>query len=309
MTKNLPHASRGALEQPVVGLTHRALAWTKVVQAIAQANRALLLALAMILFVGGVAWSASRLNLSFSDVQPFYILLSAVVFVPIAFVAGALSFMVMAHGVGTSVSFATAFRIACIAQFAEFLPVPGGAIVRGSALVNRGSKPVEAGTHVIVNAILWIACGALAAGLVLDLAHPVALLMVLGGSAGIVLCTLWLWRKAGLVIALAALALRIAGLGVAGARSLAAFLAIGATIGFVEVYPFAFATILGSAAAIVPGGMGISEMVAAAIALLSTVPPEAAFIAVGLNRLIGFVVSGIATGVISIAFGQKGPRD
>ena len=82
------------------------------------------------LFLGGLAYSVSRLELALSDISLLYVALSALVFVPIAFFYGAVNFMVMARGAGVETGFASAFKVSCVAQFAEFLPIPGGAIVR-----------------------------------------------------------------------------------------------------------------------------------------------------------------------------------
>ncbi|MEM6475789.1 MAG: hypothetical protein AAF687_06450 [Pseudomonadota bacterium] len=259
-----------------------------------------LLIIAALVFIGGFALSVSRLELTLADISIGYILLSGVIIVPLAFAYGAFNFMIMARGAGLRVPFTRAFQITCVAQFAEFLPIPGGALVRGGALMQRGTGAVDSAAHVTVNALLWVACAALVGGLSLGLGNPVALAIFLGGSLGIAGCTAWLTRKAGVGIALAALAMRFVGLVFAGARLFAAFAAIGVTLAVLDLYPFVFATILGSAAAIAPGGLGISEVAAAALATLSTIPPEAAFLAVALNRLIGFAASGVAAGILAV---------
>ncbi|MBV7259479.1 hypothetical protein [Erythrobacter crassostreae] len=290
-----PHDATSAAN----GLAGRLVAMLKALQGFASKYRAIIVIVAVAVFVGGLAYSAASLDLRASDLSLPYILLSAGLIIPIAFLYGALNFMVMARGAGQNIAFWPAFKVSCVAQFAEFLPIPGGAIVRGGALVRDGSGAANAAAHVMINALLWVACAALAAGLALGLDGPIALLIACGGLAGVVACTGWLWAKAGLPLAMAALAMRIVGLGIAGLRILAGFLVISVPIAFFDLYPFVFAAILGSAAAIAPGGLGISEAVAAAIATLSTIPPEAAFLAVAINRLIGFAVSGIATAIIT----------
>ena len=267
-----------------------------------------LLILAALVFIGGFALSVSRLDLKPADISIAYLLLSGVIIVPLAFTYGAFNFMIMARGAGLKVSFSRAFKITCVAQFAEFLPIPGGALVRGGALMERGTGAIDSAAHVTVNALLWVACSAVVGGLSLGLANPVALVIFLAGCLGIAGCSAWLSRKASTGIALAALAMRFVGLVFAGARLFAAFAAIGITLAVLDLYPFVFATILGSAAAIAPGGLGISEVAAAALATISTIPPEAAFLAVALNRLIGFAASGVATGILALFF-SNGPAN
>ncbi len=278
--------------KPLSGLITRA-------KGFASTYRIPLLGIAAAIFAVGLAISVSRLELAFSDIAFSYIALSALVFVPVAFLYGAVNFMIMARGAGVKVSFASALRTSCVAQFAEFLPIPGGAMVRGGALMRQGSGAASAAAHVTVNALLWIACAALAGGLSLGIENPIAFAIALAGLAGILACTGWLANLAGITTAFAALAMRVIGLFIAGARLFAAFATIGFAVAWLDLYPFVFATIAGSAAAIAPGGLGISETVAAALATLSTIPSEAAFLAVGLNRLIGFAISWIATGIIT----------
>lgn len=280
--------------KPLAGIASRA-------KGVLSAYRLPFLGIAATVFAVGLAISVSRLELAAGDIVWGYIALCALVFVPVAFLYGAVNFMIMARGAGASVSFKSAFKTSCVAQFAEFLPIPGGAIVRGGALMRQGTRAASAAAHVTVNAVLWVACAALAGGLSLGIQHPIALAIALCGGVGALACTAWLASRAGLGIAISALAMRVVGLFIAGARLFASFAAIGFAVAWLDLYPFVFATIAGSAAAIAPGGLGISEGIAAALALLSTIPPEAAFLAVGLNRLIGFAISGIATGIITFS--------
>ncbi len=298
------HSAPPLTENTGQSIAERAFGFAQSMRRMLGKYRGPIFAICAVLFLAGFWISAGRLDLSFSDLALQYIALSALIFIPISMIYGALNFMIMARGAGINIPFGKSLKISCVAAFAEFLPIPGGALVRGGAMMREGSGAVDAGLHVTVNALLWISCSAVAACFALGgfytITHPVTLALGAGGALGVAACSWWLMQKAGGMIALAALMMRIIGLGIAGARLIAAFLAIGVAVQFLDLYPFVFATILGSAASIAPGGLGISEIVAASIAVLSTVPPEAAFLAVGLNRLIGFAVSGIATAIISV---------
>ena len=264
---------------------------------------------ALALFLAGLVWAVRALDLSPDDLGLAYIALSGLVVVPLAFVNGAISMQVMARTAGVEIGFAQAFKINCVAQFAEFLPVPGGAIVRGGALIRGGSSAGSAGLHIIVNALLWVSSSAVAAGLVLGLATPLGLAIAGGGAIIFAASAFWLASQGGALLALAAIGIRLTGLAIGGARIFLAFLAIGVAAGFFEIYPYVFATLLGSASSIVPGGLGVSEFVAAALASLSAFSPEAAFLAVGLNRVIGFAISGFATTFITFTFRNDGSTE
>lgn len=247
-----------------------------------------------LIFGGGIVLSARSLALDIASLDLAYVALLFAL-VPFSFVYGALNMQVMARSAGTGLSFGAAFRTASMAQFAEFLPIPGGAIVRGEALWRSGVAPALAAAHVLVNALLWLAIAAFAGGVVLDATTPVGLLLALGGGIAAIACTAWLVRKAGWPIAAIAFGLRVVGLGFVTFRLLAAFFALSLSMTLIDTLPFAFAIILGSASSITPGGLGISELVAAGIADLAATAPAAAFLAVAFNRLVGFAMSGLLT--------------
>lgn len=260
----------------------------------------LLLGAAILLFLGGAAISIASLGLDWGDLELVQIALLVLVLVPLGLLYGTLNMIVMARGAGIAISLPDALRVSCFAQLAEFLPLPGGALVRGGALMRYGVPTRGAAAHVIVNAILWISCGAIAAGIALAQSLIVGPVIGTIGLAGVLLCSWWLWRNSTIGIALAAVGVRLIGLLLTGLRISTAFLALGTALPLIAVYPFAFAAILGSASSLAPGGLGISEALAAAFASLSAVAPGAAFLAVGADRLAGLLVSGLATFLILI---------
>lgn len=254
-----------------------------------------LLVFAAALFTGGTAISIASLGLDWRDLVLPQVALLVLVLAPLSLLYGAVNMIVMARGAGIDLSLRAAWRVSCFAQLAEFLPLPGGALVRGGALMKYGASTSGAAAHVIVNAVLWVACGAVAAGIALAQFSVIGPLVSAAGLAGVLLCSWWFWLNSSGGIALAALGVRIIGLLLTGLRISTAFLALGTALPLIAVYPFAFAAILGSASSLAPGGLGISEALAAGFASLSVVAPAAAFLAVGLDRLAGLLISGFAT--------------
>ena len=269
-----------------------------------------LFAAGLALFAAGLWWSVSKLELSWSDLNPFYLAALAVILVPLGIAYGAINFMVMTRAAGLNIPFSSAFTTTCIAQFAAILPLPGGALVRGGAMMARGSSMGGAASHVTVNAVLWIACAAMAAGLSLGTfagsAHPIAIMLTAGGVIGAAACVMWLTRKSSAKNAAGILALRLVGVALSGLRLTCAFYIIGQTIHYADAFPFAFASILGTASSLAPAGLGVSEALAAAIATLSGIGSAAAFLAVGINRIVGIAISGILTGIISLRSARDG---
>ncbi len=283
-------------ERPLHPLIGQARAWLK-------RFRVPLFLLAAAIFFGGLWWSASELELGLFELDWLYIALLGLIVVPLTFLYGAVNFWVLAKGAGATSNFGLAFKTACIAQFAEILPLPGGAMVRGGALMVQGTSLKRAASHVTVNAVLWVACAALAAGIALGLGNAIALAIAAGGLLGIGLCLAWITRASTLAIALTAFVIRGFGLLLAGLRLFLAFAAISVPLDLIDAVPFAFAAILGSASSLAPGGLGIGEMLGAAMANLTVVTPAAAFLAVGLNRIIGIAISGIATAIFALTGG------
>ena len=278
-------------------------------RSILSTNRNLLLFLALILFVGGTMISVQSLELTWSKLRWSAIFTLLFLLVPISLIYGAVNMMVLARSAGLRLSFATSLRISSFAQLAEFLPVPGGAIVRGGFMMQHGVQAKSAFMHVVVNALLWVLLSAAAAGIAISAFSPIGFFLVTLGGIGAAACAIWIWRVSHIGLALAAFGVRIFGLLLVGLRVFAAFTALNFSMSLLGVYPFAFASIMGSASSLAPGGLGVSEALSAVIATAIEVSPSAAFLAVGIDRICGLVVSGIASGFFTITKTQGAAED
>ena len=266
-----------------------------------------LMTLAGLVFGVAILLSIFALELDWRDLNSKYFAVLVLLLAPIGVALGALNMIVLARSSDVRMSLRDALHYSVFAQISEILPVPGGAIIRGGMLVERGARVGKATTLVLSNAVLSVACAAVGAGLCLGLAtFPGA---ILGVSGGILLFGSMapLARHAGMQLAFAALGLRIIGLLLVGLRLAVAFLVLGTTVSFTDALPFAFAMILGSASSLAPGGLGISEALAAGMAMLSTVAPAAAILAVALDRVVSFAVSGAAFAATQYAAGNRAP--
>lgn len=261
-------------------------------------HRGSFLAFALLLFVGGAAWSASKLQLGTTQLNIWPAVILFCVMTPLGLLYGAAGLLQLASIGGHRISFFDAWRSAGYAQLAEALPLPGGAIVRSAALVQAGSTVGRSVVLVGAAAVLWVALSASVAGLVLYQWDP-----LLGGSMATfaMLVTIgvvqWIARQAGLRIAAGVLVHRLIGLVLMSARMFLAFLVIGEVLQLSTTFYFAFSNIAGSAAAIAPAGLGIGEAIAAAMATLVEIPPEVAFLAVAINRIISITSCGIVVAI------------
>lgn len=246
-----------------------------------------LLVIAVLLFAGGTIYAIHDSGLRASDLHglPLLVLLLAVMPATIAY--SAINMVLMAQAARVPLSFRQGVRISVFAQVAELLPIPGGALVRTAALKRAGTSTAKGAELVISFAVLWIACGGIGAGLALaKVGWPAHLLA--GGSLAVSLAIVgWLGWRHGPRVALAALSLRLGGVALVAWRLALAFAAIGSALPWLDSAAFAFAAILGSAASIVPAGLGISEALSALLAHPGGVEPAAAFLAAALSRLAG----------------------
>ena len=258
------------------------------------------LAVAAIFFLGGAIWSIASLDLAPGDIAigPLAILLAAII--PATLAYSAVNLMLMARAAGTDMTFADSLRTNVFASLAELLPVPGGAIVRSHALVKSGSKLSHSVELVVGFGLLWIACAAVGAALSLQAASSAALPVAVISALATLVITGWIAARFGFAVAMAALALRILGLGLMAVRVGLAFAAIGLAIDWSDTLAFTFAIIAGTASAIVPSGLGVSEGLAAIVAAPANVAPAGAFLAVALSRLLGLAVNAIAAGLFSL---------
>lgn len=261
--------------------------------------RVAMLILAFAIFVGGAALSIDRLALKPSDIVLAPLVLLALGVVPTAIAYSSINMMLMGKAVGVPIGFVEGLRISVFAQVAELLPIPGGAIVRTAALMNRGAGTLRSTGVVLAFALLWVLVAAVGGGLALldaGIAGQGLLVLGLAGSLGIII---WFIDRFGWQIALSALVLRILGIALVSVRAVLGFAAIGIALGWSDSLAFAFGIILGSAASIVPAGLGIGEGISALLAVPLSVAPEAAFLAVGLARLVGFAGNMIGVAIFA----------
>lgn len=247
-----------------------------------------LLVLALAIFIGGAALSIDRLSLRPSDLVATPLLLLALGVVPLAIAYSSVNMMLMGKAVGAPIGFVEGLRVSVFAQVAELLPIPGGAIVRTAALMNRGAGTLRSTGVVLAFALLWVSVAAVGGGMALLGTGFAGQALLVSGVAGAVAICWWLTARFGWRIALPALILRVLGIALVSVRTVLAFAAIGLALSWSDSLAFAFGIILGSAASIVPAGLGIGEGISALLAVPLAVAPEAAFLAVGLARLVGF---------------------
>ncbi|EPR18240.1 hypothetical protein M527_13430 [Sphingobium indicum IP26] len=256
----------------------------------AQFRKPLLLA-ALAVFAAGTAWAACNLGIGPKQINGVALIM-LLCLSPVSLGYSGLGMQLMARAAGTSIPFGRSIVTSAIAILAEVLPVPGGAVVRTGALMKAGVGLGRGSILVLLAALLWITLGALGAGLAVIRLNTVAgWTLVSIGVAGSITVTGWLCWLSGWPLACLMLTHRLSGLALIAFRLYLAFGVVGVAVPFTQTMPFVLATIAGSAAAIAPAGLGVSEALAAVAATAMAVSPAAAFLAVGLDRIVHLLLS------------------
>ncbi len=256
--------------------------------------RPLMAGLASLLFAAGALFSIRELGVHWNAIRIAPLVVLAIFVAPSSGIYGAAGLLILARSVRIRMPLAQSFRAAIYATVAEMLPLPGGMIVRTGALFRGGATLIMSSSLVLFTGLLWLGISMASAGFALLLSgHHLADPLLLSGIGISVPILAWLWRNASAAIAFWTAIHRLAGLMLMAARLQLAFAVLGATISLNETLPFVFASVLGSAVAIAPAGLGISESLAALLAVTSSHAPGTAFLAVGLDRLLCFFGSSL----------------
>lgn len=263
------------------------LAWRP---ALRPGARRLLRAGGLLLLVGGALWSWRELDLDAAQLSPGLLVLNLVVLSPLNLLIAAITLRITARALGRDMGTAQALRVVAAANVAELLPLPGGAMVRGAALVKAGAGVVESARIVTLTAMLTLAMSVAvsAAALAIFGVRVGAWLAILGAALSVGLLVLFA-RTMTRAILTGMIAVRLATIALSVVRLSVSFAILGAGIGLVEAAVYTAATSLGSTVAIVPAGFGVNEAIAAGLATLVSASPAAAFLAVALNRALGLL--------------------
>ncbi len=266
------------------------------------------LAISIMMFVAGLIWSLQAFAGSAHTLLVWPLAILLFVFVPLTTVLNATEFKLMSRMAGAGVDWAQSFETTIYASAANMLPLPGGVIARVAALKAHGATVRFGSMIVVLFAAIW---GGIA------FCYTGAWLAVLGhhqlgglfAAAGIGLLTVFLIAairvqpRASLIVY--AFVIRVGSLLIDVLRQMLAIWALGVLIGFSEASIFSASSFVGSAVSIVPAGLGVREIVVAALSPYIALPVAVGFLSAAVNRAVGMV------GLIALAFGlslRRGAR-
>jgi len=224
--------------------------------------------------------------------------------IPLVVLANAAEYRVIAQVAGHAPGWWSALRLTVIASAANLLPLPGALLIRAQALRLQGSSYRTAFGANVAAAVLWVACGA-AAIAVLSIGRSVSgwsiVALVVVALAGLV-------TGAGLVVRIAQqqagrvlvrlLLVEAATVVLSTARVYVAFRLLGLTGNLTESAALAGSIVVAAAIGIFPAGLGIRELIAAAIGVLISVDPSVAVTVMAVDRVCGIATTALATSLV-----------
>lgn len=253
----------------------------------ARRHRVVYGAIAFALFCFGFVVSAVTIDLEWRILEVGWLSVNLLIGAPVAIGLNAMSLRVSAGIVDASLTFPVAFRTCCIALCSNLLPIPAGTVIQASSLASRGGSVLHSGFVVLLGNAIGLALAVLIVGAILFAAHPSAGIPLLAtGMLGVTTGAILIYMRTTSGTTLAFIAVRLLRVIVIVLRIYLSFLAIGLAVAALDAALFAGAVVMGSVFVVFPSGLGISESIAALLALATTVSPGSAFLATALNRLI-----------------------
>ncbi len=245
-----------------------------------------------LLFVIGLLYSGRQFGIKLDSLHIVPALLLFFVLAPMGLLYGAVGLKLLSNITATSIKLRDAWKIEGYAQLADALPLPGGPLVRTSALMQSGARFGKSAIVVTATGVMWIAIAAIGAGIALFAkAQMAAYALIVPGVAVFIAIMGWIVFEAGIKAAGLLLFHRLAGVALVSLRMIASFAIVGQFIAVDQAALFSFANIAGSAVVVAPAGLGVSEMIGSALSKLVAVDPAATFLAIGIGRIVGLLSS------------------
>ena len=258
------------------------------------------LVISIAMFVAGLIWSLQAFSGSGHTLKVWPLAILFFVCVPLTTVLNTAEFQVMSRMAGSRVGWPQSFEITIYASAANMLPLPGGMIARVAALKAHGATVRFGSLIVVLFAGIWGAIAFCYSGIWLAaLGHQMlGVLFVAAGIGFLAMLSIVAIRiKPQIPLILYAFVIRVSSLLVDVLRQMLAIWAFGIFVEFGEASVFSVSTFVGNAVSIVPAGLGVREIVVAAMSSLIALPVAIGFLSAAVNRAVGM------GGLITLAFG------
>jgi uncharacterized membrane protein YbhN (UPF0104 family) len=275
------------------------------------ATERVVLAGAVVLFVGATVLAARDLPNVHAHRNLALLIVLALVGVPASVLVNAAEYVAAGRSLGHRLGTLHAARVSTVATAANLLPIPGAVVVRARALRVLGTQYRRSLAVLGSIGVIWLGTTGVLSGVVLliDGEHVGLGLAFIGGgllsgAAAYALLRVPLsdtearhWFGRFVVIEIVSVA-------VYAMRFVLVLRGLGFHSSWSETFTLTIATSAASAVGVLPGGLGLREVLAAALAPLVGLPAAVALFAVSVDRIIGLVVLALMTGIL-LLFGRR----
>lgn len=264
------------------------------------------LVVAVLLFGGGLVLALGETPELFERLEAGPFILLVLLGAPIVTALNTIEFQMIARYGGSRISSRAALETTIYARVANMLPLPGAMMTRIAALKLHGTGYTLGLVLVVLSSAMWGSMTSIYSGLwMLTTSDPkIAAIFVGVGLVGAVACSVIAWRitpdwrlTAGIFT------IRLVGLPLTAVRVMLAMWTVGGDIGFAEASVYVVAAFIGTAAVIVPAGLGVSEAAMALMSPLIGIDPATGFL-MGVVARIG-LMSGFLILVLLLALMQR----
>lgn len=262
----------------------------------------ILLVVAFVGFVVVTVIGWRRLPAGAWNLRPWWLATTAVLSAT-AVVLNGVEYQLTGRILGHRIPLAAAVRVSLMSTAANLLPLPGSVLVRTQALQQSGERYRTAFAVTTAVGVAWVGAGALLAGplAIAEDRTVVGLVFLLGGIAmGVV--ALLLFRLAtnafpttGLLTRL--LALEVVSVLTSGVRIYTVAAGLGLAVSLPDATSINLAGMLASAAGILPGGLGLREVLSGVFAELVGVAGSVGLVIASTDRVIAYAVLATMAGI------------
>jgi len=264
------------------------------------------IALVVVAFIAGIYISVNASPELIQDISWRYVLLLIAAGAPLLTLANSLDIFVMAKSVKSEIKFTDCIRVSVLSTATNLLPAPGGSIVRIAALSTNGASIADASWVTIMSGAVWFAIAFAAAGLAMSIYDMTAAAAFVAIAAAVAAGALFLAARAGVATmqVLTIASVKVIIVAIESMRYYWALKALNIDPNAFQAVVLSVATVVGSAIAVAPAGLGVREGVAALLAVAVTLDPAAGFLSSSINRITMYVMMAmLVTGFY--VFGNK----
>ena len=255
----------------------------------------IMLGAALPLLIIGAILSYQTADLELGDLRVVPLTLAATVALPFVVAVNAWEYRTTGRAVGQSIPVKTSFRIAVLSTVLNYLPGHGGALLRIQALRRDGSAYRRAGGATLAAGLIWIGVAALIPGMWLTVAgqRTLGVALGLGGGLALALAAISLAQAETEKSRRNRLLVSLATIETLSVTSLAfRYYLLLIAIGYdhqpeLSAFVLSLASVLAAATGVMPGGLGIRELLATALAPIAGLPLSFAFLITTMDRILG----------------------